>query len=670
MMAATVFYFLINMSISGSLVIIILLLLRQIPVIPKRVIYPLWFLAFIRLSLPFALSSSISIFNFFGAWIKKVVPLGSLPLTDITAANYFNAASSYAPMVYKTESLSGIFHRSTMIWGAGAFAALIIIAVLYWLVFYQIKNSTPVKDSVYVNEKAVQPFLWGVFRSKIILPADLDMASAEAAHIIAHERVHRQRRDNLWRLLGLCTVCLHWFNPLAWVGFSYFIKDMELSCDEAVIKTYSPVQKKEYAGVLLAMAAKAGKPNPAAAAFGESKIKARILNILSYRRLSLIGCGLAVLFFLITGAMLLTNPPMIAGSGEPKFDRENLEPGQEPTMNLGFMRDLADLGFDTGYVPLADIAPHRVTEKQLDENQVERNGIIFEKNQGYEKVAGAGEFISLFLDEKGNYITVGQREQGEGYQDICIVKYDELGKEIQRRTYGGSDFDTVYEAKYNAKMGIVIAGVSQSRDGDFANESNSPFVACIDGETLELKWVYPVQIADSVYYVADDAVFVVHNEGDPYKGSGALKLSVVKLDSQGRKLWHTQPLDQWITSIAQLRDGRIIVVQSFAERSGRRSGAITCYSRWGEELAKITGDCYGPVTPTEDGGFMLLSIRNIKTVPQPLYISSIWYDTETVVCKYDSLGSLEWRKTYDAVQDAIGFDHILPQQDGSVIIGG
>ncbi len=338
-----------------------------------------------------------------------------------------------------------------------------------------------------------------------------------------------------------------------------------------------------------------------------------------------------------------------------------------PTIAKAFMDEpsqLADLGLETHYSPLSDINNHRIIEKKLDKNKIENNGMLFEKTTGYEKTVATHDFSKLLIDEKGNYLTAGQVEQAGGYQDIGIVKYDSNGNEINRQTYGGSDFDTVHEAKYNPKMGLVIAGISQSKDGDFANDFNSPFVACIDAQTLKIKWVYPVQIADSVYHVTDNAVFVVHNESECYSGTGYSKPSLVKLNNQGLKVWQTDPLEQRIHSIAELNDGRIIVVQTFINNGGE----ITCYSKNGEKLSKMNAASYGDITPTADGGFMIVSVRNKKTVPQPMYISSIWYDTETVVTKYDHLFNLEWRKTYDSIKNAVGMDKVIPQSDGSIII--
>lgn len=328
---------------------------------------------------------------------------------------------------------------------------------------------------------------------------------------------------------------------------------------------------------------------------------------------------------------------------------------------------MLDLKLDTHYVPLENINSDKITEKELEKNQIENKGIIFEKTSGYEKVINNQNFTAIFKDETGNYITVGETEQNGGYSDICIIKYDKDGNEIKRQIYGGKDFDMPYSAKYNKKMGIAITGISQSNDGDFAGIGNKPFVALIDADSLKIKWISDVQIADYVCCITDDSVYVVRDEKNSQNTNETKKLSVVKLDCDGKKVWQTEPLEQWITSIAELKDGNIIVVQKFVDETGE-TGTMTCYDKNGKEISKIKADCYGEITPTDDGGFISLSIRNIKTVPQPAYISAIWFDTETVVTKYDNNYKIEWRKTYDSIKDDVGEENIIPQPEGSIII--
>jgi beta-lactamase regulating signal transducer with metallopeptidase domain len=126
--------------------------------------------------------------------------------------------------------------------------------------------------------------------------------------ILAHENTHRRRLDNLWRVLGICVTCLHWFNPFAWIMLKAFFTDMELSCDEAVIKKSGTEERKAYAGTLL----KFSEDNRllVSTAFGRSGVKVRIVNVLDYKRLSLIGALASALFLLVIAVVLITNPQL------------------------------------------------------------------------------------------------------------------------------------------------------------------------------------------------------------------------------------------------------------------------------------------------------------------------------------------------------------------------
>lgn len=368
----------------------------------------------------------------------------------------------------------------------------------------------------------------------------------------------------------------------------------------------------------------------------------------------------------ITGVVVILSMSITACGAFVSSDEQETD-----SINAQVNRELDALGnalpIDTQYVPLPDINSEKIVERTLEGNEIIINGDLYPNTQGYARVSEQNPDALLFVDENGNYIAVGGIERNGGYSDICITKYDDKGNELKKRTYGGSDFDWANAAKYNSQMGIVLSGISQSRDGDFANEDNTPFVACISPETLDVRWTTSVQIADWVYHVSDEAVYVVRNEGEKYSGKGELKLSIVKLDRDGNKIWSTEPLSQWICGIAELGDGRVIGIQKFSDQQAvEKSGSINCYSNDGEKLLTFHADCCGDIMPTDDGGFFVVSTRNIKTIPQPLYLSSIWYDTETVVTKYDKNYKIEWRKTYDSIKDDKGADRVLPLRDGSV----
>ena len=303
-MLDTVFYFVLNMSVASCFVIAVLLLIRQIRPIPRRVIYPLWTLALLRLVLPFTLTSSLSLFNFTGALVKRQITVG----TGLAAMNTVGAAERVAPMTYKTESLRQVFLAASVVWAIIAVAMLLTAGVLYLLTRRDLKKAVHIRGNLYRSDMLLSPVLTGIFRPRILLPASLDPRSAEGRMVLAHESVHRRRLDNLWRLLGICIACLHWFNPFAWIMLKAFFTDMELSCDETLIKKYNAEERKAYASALLNFAE--DKRLLVATAFGRSGVKVRVVNILNYKRLTVIGAAASILFLLVVAAVLITNPQL------------------------------------------------------------------------------------------------------------------------------------------------------------------------------------------------------------------------------------------------------------------------------------------------------------------------------------------------------------------------
>jgi len=315
-MLDTVFYFVLNMSIASCFVIFALLLIRQIRPLPRRVAYPLWILAFFRLVSPFTLATSWSLFNFTGGLVKRLVTVetvtqGMAPIPGSNlfwAMNTIGAADQYMPVEYKTESLRRVFTTASVVWAIVAAAMLLCAIVLYMMTRKELKKAVHIRDNLYRSEMVISPVLTGLIHPKIILPASLDPDSAEGRMILAHENIHRRRLDNVWRLLGICITCLHWFNPFAWIMLKAFFTDMELSCDEAVIRKLNHEERRAYAGALLQFAE--DKRLLVSTAFGRSGVKVRIVNVLNYRRLTLLGALASSLLLLIIALVLITNPQL------------------------------------------------------------------------------------------------------------------------------------------------------------------------------------------------------------------------------------------------------------------------------------------------------------------------------------------------------------------------
>lgn len=310
------FYYVLNMSLASIIVIAVLTLIRLIRPIPRRIVYPVWTLAFLRLVFPFALSARWSIFNYTGRLVKRLITVEAIVREDIpiqmpeklTVMNMIGAAESYGPIEYKTEFLHGFFTICSIIWAIVAIALLLTACILYLLTISELKKAILVKDNIYRSGMLLSPVLAGLFGARIILPEGLDPDSPEGRMVIAHENVHRKRFDNLWRILAISVACIHWFNPVVWIMLKMFFTDMELSCDERVMAEgrYAVEERKAYARTLLNYSEEKGFL--ISTAFGQSGIKVRIVNVLNYKRLTVIGAVASSIFLLVLILLLITNP--------------------------------------------------------------------------------------------------------------------------------------------------------------------------------------------------------------------------------------------------------------------------------------------------------------------------------------------------------------------------
>lgn len=296
-MPTDIFYWLLNMSIVASLAGLVIGLLRLIPGLPRRFVYPLWAVVLLRLWLPFGFASDFSILQLLP---HKKVPFLHSGLTS--CMNCIMGAADYFPIVYKSETLELIFTIASAIWVIAAAALLGFVAVSYVHSLRQSRRAVHWKNDLYVSEEVTGPIVCGILRPRILLPREYE--DRELDWILAHERTHIRRLDNLWRLLGLITACLHWFNPLIWLFLKWFLADLELSCDEAVLRRCTAEERKTYAHTLLNSQA---QRNLFASPFGHADTATRIRRILSYRNLSVTATVFVCIAAACISLALLTN---------------------------------------------------------------------------------------------------------------------------------------------------------------------------------------------------------------------------------------------------------------------------------------------------------------------------------------------------------------------------
>ena len=281
-MLGEIFYWIFNMSIAATICAIPVLLIRLFKKIPRRIFIWLWLVPFVRMSIPVGISSKYGIMALLSKFTTKTVTIVQIgDDSALTMMNHVMGANGYFPITYKVNLLEDLFNVASVVWLVVALAAILALAIIYFVTLGEVRDAEKIKNNIYISDKIKTPAVYGIIKPKIILPTKYD--ANRLNFILMHENAHIKRKDNLVRLLAFIIVCLHWFNPFAWLLLKLLYSDIELACDESVLSNCDETERKKYAYTLLSTAE---KTNVFAASFGGSKIRIRIENILSYKKIS------------------------------------------------------------------------------------------------------------------------------------------------------------------------------------------------------------------------------------------------------------------------------------------------------------------------------------------------------------------------------------------------
>lgn len=302
-MLGEVCYWILNMSIMAAFMGLIVMLIRQIRAIPRRVSVFLWIIPFVRMTVPVGLSNKYSLMTLISKFTTRTVTVFE-PADDLkfSTSNTIMLADSYSPLTFKLSRMEMVFEVAGFIWIVIACALLIALMILYITTKRGISDAKHLEQNIYLSGKVDSPAVYGITRPKIILPESYQ--DKDLKYIIKHEKTHIRRLDNLWRIMGFFAAAVHWFNPLSWIFLKAFLTDIELACDEMAISGLETEERKDYARTLLNSTR---SKSVLVSAFGGAKVRTRIENVLSYKRMTLFsGIGFAVLILFIVFA-LITN---------------------------------------------------------------------------------------------------------------------------------------------------------------------------------------------------------------------------------------------------------------------------------------------------------------------------------------------------------------------------
>lgn len=311
---------LLQMSFLGTVIILLIVVLRAVLInrLPKKTFLILWWIALIRLLVPFSIKSVTSIYSLLQSIYSDINPVRTAQTTTFLPihGNMPEIANGLSEaMVQRTESISIL----SVIWLAGLLLCFGFFAVSYIKYYREFRFSLPVENdileawkekhplkrslSIRQTETIAAPLSYGVIRPVILMPKNTEWKNIyQLRYVLEHEYVHIRRLDMLTKLIMIAAVCIHWFNPLVWVMYILFNRDLELSCDETVVRRFGMDIKSVYATALISMEEKKSGLTPLCNSFSKNAIEERIRAIMKIKKTSKFAVIIsAVLVICVTG---------------------------------------------------------------------------------------------------------------------------------------------------------------------------------------------------------------------------------------------------------------------------------------------------------------------------------------------------------------------------------
>lgn len=311
---AAVFLKLLNLSISASWLVLAVLVLRLVSKrSPKWMNVLLWGIVALRLVLPFSVESALSLIPSAETVSPAVVQFDPAPTITSGVSiidNAVNPSLSEHFAAVPTMSVNPLYVWTEIagwVWLIGLGTMLLYALVSYLRLRRRVRVSLPVQDHIYLCDAISSPFILGVVKPHIYLPSGLD--EVQRQNVLSHEQAHLARRDHWWKPLGFALLAVYWFNPVLWLAYALLCRDIELACDERVIRTMDESAVKTYSTVLLACSMPRKAVITCPLAFGEVGVKERVKNALHYKKPAFWVVTASVAVCVVVAVCFLTNPP-------------------------------------------------------------------------------------------------------------------------------------------------------------------------------------------------------------------------------------------------------------------------------------------------------------------------------------------------------------------------
>ena len=360
---------LLQMSFAGAVMILAIIVIRALAInlLPKKTFLALWGIAVMRLLLPFSLPSAFSVYSLIGNHIPMTAPAKVPQAFEVLPAETNGQMFTMPSGISNTASSISAW---AIIWGVGMLVCALVFAIAYWKCRQEFQTSLPVDNgfirgwlsshrlkrtiSVRQSSRFSAPLTYGVFCPVILMPTSTDWENTKSLqYVLAHEYVHIRRFNSITKLVLITALCVHWFNPLVWAMYVLANRDIELSCDEAVVRLFGENTKAAYARSLISMEETRSGLTPLCNNFNKNAIEERITAIMKIKKTSIFSLALAVA--LIVGVTTVFATSAFASSGNEGEKPANVGLDLTPSSNRQITEksiNLADSNNAAGLVQL------------------------------------------------------------------------------------------------------------------------------------------------------------------------------------------------------------------------------------------------------------------------------------------------------------------------------
>ena len=633
-----IFLKLLNLSISASWLVLVVLALRLVlKRAPKWMNVLLWGMVALRLMLPFSIESALSLIPSAETLSPEVVRFDPAPTITSGVTIIDNAVNPSLSESFAAAPLASVnplyvwTYLAGWVWLIGLAAMLLYALVSYLRLRRGVSASIPLRENIYVCDEVPSPFILGIVRPRIYLPSALD--EAQRGSVLSHECAHLARHDHWWKPLGFALLAVYWFNPLLWLAYTLLCRDIELACDERVLRGMDAGQVKAYSSALLACSVPRRMLAACPLAFGEVGVGARVKNALRYKKLAFWVIAASVTVCVIVAVCFLTNPRTDTdAAGLVGFHREQVT--------------YADVTDESGAQPSSVQLTAEETDAVyalLDTLQYKRLGTASGMQDCYARlyfISAAGDRCEVMLSEHEmlvNPITDGRKarlyELRSGSTELRDYLFGCIGA-----SEAAEDADRVYTDAWSIR---VLDGWEREGDSPLwrSGAGTGAYFLVTEGSGLDDKLMELYSAGWTLKYFSD------HYRCTLREGESGTMLSLYPRPEGGfyqiESHWSYEGADEWQV---KLEEGQLKVMeQSFRLEEGD-AVSTTGYAAYDALLAEIADLRRSGASDVQtDFSHDLLSVNDYYQTPgwllrdldgdgtSELLLGADWGDGHTVI---------------------------------------